>query len=107
MIDRYSRTKFISKNLVNGIQENDLPFNDFDFSFFKRPRTTYMIREDDIQRPDLISYKNYGKVNYWWIIMKLNKIEDVWNDLEVGNTLQMPHINDINDFVRISARNDT
>lgn len=103
-VDKFSRTKFFNKNLLNGIKENDLPFNGFDPKYFKRAKTTYMIKADDVQRPDLISYKVYGRVNYWWIIMKINKIEDVWNDLVPGRQLQIPNVNDIDEYLKRASR---
>lgn len=34
-----------------------------------------------------ISYKYYGYVNYWWIIAKINGIDDVFEDLTAGKKL--------------------
>ena len=105
-IDKYSRTKYIRKNIVNGINESDLPFNGFKDFEFKRPTRSYIVQDVDIQRPDIISFKFYGKMNYWWIIMKINKIEDVWNDLKAGMSLNMPNVNDIEDFnVKVKKKN--
>jgi len=99
-IDRYSRSNFIEKNLVNGIKENDLPRNGFSQLLFKRPKTIYVVVDEDIQRPDLISFKNYNRTQFWWLIMKVNGIEDIWNDLEIGQELKIPNSPDIDEYIR-------
>jgi len=103
-IDRFNRTKFIQKNLINGIKECDLPFNGFKDFNFKRPMIPYIIVQEDIQRPELLSYKLYQKINYWWIIMKVNNIEDIWNDLEIGQEILLPDTNDIEEFYRTTKK---
>jgi hypothetical protein len=97
-IDKYSRTKYIMKNIVNGVNECDLPNNGFNEFEFKRPKQYYTVTQTDLQRPEIISYKFYGKMNYWWIILKLNDIEDIWHDLTIGKVLTMPNVNDIEDY---------
>ena len=36
-----------------------------------------------------ISYKIYGTINYWWLIAKLNRIDDAFIMLEAGTTLRV------------------
>lgn len=103
-IDKYTRSRFYSTNTVNGIQEPDFLTNKFKDFAFKRPRQYYTVKHEDIQRPELISFKVYGSVNYWWIIMKVNNIEDVWHDLHVGVILEIPNINDVEEYVIKSRR---
>jgi hypothetical protein len=98
-IDKYTRSKFYDRNLINGINENDLVMNKFNEFKFTRRYTFYEVRSDDIQRPDLISLRVYGRTNFWWIIMKVNGIEDVWNDIETGRLLAIPNISDIEEYV--------
>ena len=98
LIDRYKRTKIYDTAIVDGITERDLLLNKFrDFKFIRQP-IFYTIREEDVQRPDLISFKFFNKKNYWWIILSVNNIGDVWNELIVGETLKIPHKLDIEDF---------
>jgi hypothetical protein len=94
-IDKFSRSRYFSTNIVDSINECDLPFSGFHNYEFKDPFTFYTLKDTDIQRPDLISYKLFSKPNYWWILMKLNNIEDIWNDLEVGLVLSVPSEQDI------------
>ena len=53
---------------------------------------------DDVQNPDLLSLKIYGKQDYWWILCKINNIQDVWNDIKPGDIIIVPDISDIEDF---------
>ena len=86
-VDKYSRTKYFKKNTVNGIQEPDLLSNSLANFNFTRQRKFYTINGNDLQRPELISYRIYGKMNYWWVILKVNGIEDIWHDFEIGDVL--------------------
>lgn len=103
MPNKYSRTNFFKREIVKGKTELDLPFNSFNEFEFKRPHTFYTVKEQDLYRPDLISLRMYGKNTYWWMILKINHIEDLYNDLVVGKSLIIPDINDIEDYF-ISAR---
>jgi hypothetical protein len=96
---RFTRTNFYPKVIVDGIEECDLLNNFFNRAFkIQRDVGFYTLRQQDIYRPDLLSYKFYGTPDLWWILYKFNKIEDVWNDLEVGKVIQVPDRADIEDF---------
>jgi hypothetical protein len=58
------------------------------------------IKRIDLQRPDLFSLRIYGKIEYWWIIAKVNCIDDWWNDIEIGQDVIVPDPRDIIDFNR-------
>lgn len=98
-VDKYTRTKYFKTNLLNGILEPDLLTNHFKDFEFSRQKKFYTITTDDIKRPELLSIKLYGKMNYWWIIMKVNNVEDIWNDLVVGDVISVPDVRDIEDFI--------
>jgi hypothetical protein len=98
MPNKFNRTNFMEQNLIDDVIENDLARTHFgDFSF-KKPRIFYTVTEEDLYRPDIISLKNLGKQDYWWIIMKVNNIDDIYNDMFLGQSLQIPSIEDIEDF---------
>lgn len=40
-------------------------------------------------RPDLMSYKAYGIVDYWWYIMEANNLTDVY-DFKPGLNIRIP-----------------
>lgn len=98
-MSRWNRSNFFAKDLINGRLELDLISNHFNELFkIKRELSYYTIITDDIQRPDLISIKNYGDNSFWWIIGKVNNIDDWWNDISSGDVLKIPNKLDIDDF---------
>lgn len=101
MATKYNRTNFLTKDKVNGINEYDLVSNSLNKFRFSNRKTYYKVTQEDIQRPDLIAIKAYQSreaMPYWFIIMYLNNIHDVWNDLTVGDVLLIPNEKDIEDF---------
>jgi hypothetical protein len=95
---RFNRSNFIEDFNNGGIVEKD-----FDTNYFKhfQLNNTYKIHiiDGNFQgRPDLLSYFYYNTVDYWWIIGKVNNIDDWWNDIESGDELIIPDIRDIQDF---------
>lgn len=100
--NKYNREFFLDKILINGKEEFDLVSNSIVSFKFKRQKSFYRVKEEDIQRPDLICIKMYDDVsmmNAWWIIMYINEIHDIWNDMTVGDLLIIPDKQDVNDFV--------
>jgi len=98
-MSRFNRTNFFPLDTIQGVGERDLVKNLFnDFFIARYPMRFYAIEKNDIARPDLLSIKFYGTNDYWWIVCRVNKIDDVWNDLVVGQIIQVPEILDINDF---------
>ena len=93
-----SRDDFSQTITVNGIQEKDINDMSWDKFIISRPVTYYQINQGDIQRPDLLSLKIYGVMDYWWLLCKFNNIDDVFNDLVPGEYLQVPDASDITDF---------
>ena len=102
---KFNRTNFYQQNLIDGVIENDLAFNGFDNFAFKRPRTYYTIKDEDLYRPDLISLKTLGSIEYWWIILKINNIDDIYNDMFLGKSIQIPSVADCESFY-IQTRRD-
>ena len=60
----------------------------------------YRVTNQDIKRPDLISYKMYGTINYWWVICLANDIDSPLEDIAVGTLLKIPNQIDIYNFIR-------
>jgi hypothetical protein len=52
----------------------------------------------DLQRPDLICQKIYGNMQYFWVLMKFNEIDDIWNDINEGDVLMCPNTYDIEQY---------
>jgi len=98
MAGKFSRTNFYRQNEVDNVTENDLKNNGFNSFEFKRPRTFFTVRIEHIGRLDLVSLRTLGKIDYWWIIAKVNNIDDLYNDMSEGQSLQIPAIADIDEF---------
>ena len=96
---RWTVSNYYKKETIDDIEECDLLNNYFRQCFkISRPQSYYTIRWQDIQRPDILSYKLYGTPDLWWILYKHNCIDDIWNDLSEGDVIAVPHISDIEDF---------
>jgi hypothetical protein len=94
------RTNFYKEtNIGNGLEYDHLYNN---LSKFKPvyPIQYYRIMQEDVMRPDTISYKVYGSVAYWWLVMMYNRIDDVFTDMAVGTLLKIPNILDIYSFYK-------
>lgn len=94
------RTKFYKIEILDDVEEFDYLWNSLqNFKVNYRP-SYYRVSDGDTYRPDLISYKMYGTVKYWWIIMFINKIDDPFFGLTVGQQLTIPNILDIYEFYK-------
>lgn len=40
-------------------------------------------------RPDLVSYLQYGVVDFWWKILEVNNMKDIW-EFKSGKTIRLP-----------------
>jgi hypothetical protein len=100
--NRYNRSNFYKKVVVDGVEQFDLTTNSIEDFKFSREMTYYKISEDDIARPDLIAVKAYqdrDMMNVWWIIMCVNNKLDMWNDFVIGELLNIPDKKDLEDFL--------
>ena len=57
--------------------------------------TWHVISPGEVGRLDLISYKTYGTVQYWWAIALANNVSNPLNDLVPGTALKLPTRADI------------
>ena len=99
IFSRFKRTNFLSEvENANNVIEYDLIQSNWDLFEINRPVKFDSIKYGEIQRPDMISYRLYGLTDYWWIICKVNQIDDLWNDLYVGMDLVVPDVRDIEKY---------
>lgn len=49
-----------------------------------------IITETEAKRPDLISYRLYGKAIYGWLVLQYNNIVDVETELLPGKVIFLP-----------------
>lgn len=54
--------------------------------------TLVAVKQEDILRPDLISFKAYQTPDLWWVILEYNNIQDPLFELQVGQILKIPTI---------------
>jgi hypothetical protein len=95
-----NRSRFYNTVTVNGTVELDLIDNSLSAFQMKRTPGYHRVSEEEIARPDLISYRLYGTHVYWWIICLVNAMSNPLMDLEVGDVLTIPNLLDIHDFYR-------
>jgi hypothetical protein len=98
MFGQFRRTNFLKEFITNGVNEYDLLLSNWDLFELNYPISFNTIQQLDIQRPDFLSYRLYDASEYWWVLCKLNKIDDLWNDLYVGMDIIVPDMQDILDF---------
>jgi hypothetical protein len=99
IFNRFKRSNFLFKNTnADNVIEYDLILSHWDLFEIKHPVTFDTVQYGDMQRPDILSFRLYGKSEYWWIVCKFNQIDDVWNDLFVGMDLIIPSVADITSF---------
>ena len=99
------RSNYLKEENINGFQEYDLGsmnFGNYDFGAVQY----YMIKEQDIGRPDIISQKLYGTTNYWWFICWWNKIGDVWNDLREGMVISYPALELVREGIKLYRKTE-
>lgn len=103
--DRYNRSEYYPTVNVNGVLEKDMLKNKFREYAFKKPFMNYKMKYEDYLRPDLISKKVYGTMEYWWLILRCNpELEDIWNDYGYSNETVRVYASDIDPS--INKQND-
>tara|TARA_R110001606_G_scaffold16031_2_gene64959 strand:- start:6555 stop:6863 length:309 start_codon:yes stop_codon:yes gene_type:complete len=98
-MSKFNRDNFLKTITNNAGLEKELLTNSFSDYVFKYPCTYFIVKGHHLQRPDLISFDNFQRIDLWWFILKFNGIDDVWNELYVSQNLKIPDIRDINNYV--------
>lgn len=93
-----NRLDFYPVVTVDGSDEVDQIGGDLSKFTPIRPVSYYRVTSEDVMRPDLISYKAYGTVSFWWVVCLVNGIENPLADLVVGASLKIPNVLDLYDF---------
>lgn len=63
---------------------NKLFLQNFDYSDEEDFLEPYIISEGET--PEEVSYKYYGTTDYWWIILIVNQVKDVFYDWPMSNS---------------------
>ena len=101
--DRFAKTKLV---VDTGVQPGTLRFErwevpDIDMTSY----SVYTVVSGDVDRPDLISYKHYNDVNYYWAILLVNGISNPFEQLLVGSVLKIPTLSAILDALQSKMQN--
>jgi hypothetical protein len=108
ILNKYDRTTFLTKKTnASDELEWDLLLSHWEDFKITQPISFDTIQYGDIARPDTLCYRIYGASKYWWILCKVNQIDDVWNDMVIGKEVIVPNIIDIENYysaVRRSQR---
>lgn len=60
-----------------------------------RPTVKHNVAPDEINRPDLISFRVYGNPDLFWVIALRNNWLLPILDIKAGQVLECPHLDDI------------
>lgn len=104
MIDTYKVTNFLTTNLVDGINEYNLSsinIKDYTFSRFDYTR----VLKGEYCRPDLLCYRIYGTIEYWWILLEINNISNPWDDLVEYTYIKYPPASEMQKFIEHLKKN--
>lgn len=93
-----NRINFYHELVVDGVKQLDFLWHSLSEFNMKYEPIYYRIRLSDLLRPDMISYKCYGVVDFWWVILLVNGIDNPFTDLKEGDLLVIPSKLDIYDF---------
>lgn len=92
----YGKTRYAGST----VEELDYLYTNMDkFKMSYRPGY-YRLIMSDIMRPDLISYRVYGTVDNWWLLLYVNKTNNALLDMKVGDIWQIPNQTDIYTFIK-------
>lgn len=99
MYDRYNRQNFMPIVFGGDNLERDLVVSNWDLFEINRSISFDNIKRIDVGRPDLLSLRIYGTMSYFWILAKVNNLDDLFNDMVVGMDIIVPDVGDIRDWV--------
>ena len=101
---KYNRMNFMPEVFGLNYLERDMLLSQWDLFEIKRPIQFNSIKRQDLMRMDLLSLRIYGTISYWWLLAKVNNIDDIWNDMSVSMDIIVPHIEDFSEFVLKAKR---
>lgn len=93
-----NRSNFYQKFTVDGIPQLDFLFHPLSEFEMQYDPVYYRVTGEDDMRPDNISNKVYGTVEFWWVILLVNDINNPFTDIDPGTVLTIPNRIDIYNF---------
>ena len=83
-------SRYANSDVLYYGEENKITFSTYKKQTSENPKDKVMVIPGGMQyRPDLVSRMAYGTVDFWWKIMELNDINDVYN-FTAGKTIRIP-----------------
>lgn len=91
LVDGYSR--YINQRVVYWGNDKKITFETYLRKPYVRKGTeSVMVVTKGLEyRPDLLSYDYYGIPDFWWKILEVNGIKDIW-EFKQGITIFLPSI---------------
>lgn len=84
-------SRYINSTVIYYGDDNKMTFTTYKKdSYTPSPSDKFTVISPGMEyRPDLMSKKVYGVVDFWWKIMEVNNISDVF-DFKAGKTIRLP-----------------
>lgn len=76
-----------------------------DIATHKIKTSVYEIKQDELYRPDLVSYRAYGTTELRWLILLLGNVEDEEYPLPVASEIRLPDQQYIREKIRHWSEN--
>lgn len=77
---KQSDGKYFYYNLFNSVRFPDVIDKNLYTVYHTKPNETWTV----------LSYKHYGRIDLWWLIASMNRIDDTFAPLENGTKLMIP-----------------
>ncbi len=94
------RTNFYQEVAVFGTKELDHLWNSLSGFEMQYQPSYYRVTSPEHMRPDRVSFKVYGVVDFWWVVCLVNGITNPLTELTEGLLLTIPNKLDIYNFQR-------
>lgn len=94
------RIEFYNITDIGNGNEYDFLYNNLQKFQPQYPVQYYRLKGEDEMRLDLVSYKCYGTVQFWWLLGSYNGIKDPFTDMNSGDLFKVPNVLDVYDFYK-------
>lgn len=99
MAEPASRLALMDTVVTEDNREKDFLSSKFNERYAFTKFTTHRVGVEEVGRPDLISYREYGSVEWWWLIMKVNGLIDPF-ELVPAEVIVIPDLSEYLEFFR-------
>lgn len=108
MATTYNRLQFLETVEIEGEDSYISPIsgNYIRFLSLLKHDNQYLITDSDSSNLPLISFRNYGNIDLWWVIGVYNGIKNPFTELTAGTLINIPTITSINDYFEAMKKNN-